>query len=171
MHKKSFFNGFLVWIACMPDHLPLFMLCWAELLACLILCLSLCYAEQPHNILCSYTFFQNFQISWQFASSPTCFIRFQPNLVTSKYLWMATKVISLKINRKSCGVTGVKKAHFKKMLLLLQFTWDDLEIFAHEQASQSLQNVLERIFDLRLFGVTGFNLKSNQQKRFFFYTL
>ena len=59
----------------------------------------------------------------QSASSSTCFIGFLPNLVRSKYGWMATKLMGLKIHPGSFGVTGVKKMILRKTLLLLQITW------------------------------------------------
>ena len=59
----------------------------------------------------------------QSASSSTCLIGFLPNLVRSKYGWMATKLMGLKIHPGSFGVTGVKKMILRKTLLLLQITW------------------------------------------------
>ena len=52
------------------------------------------------------SFFLSFS---QSASSSTCLIGFLPNLVRSKYGWMATKLMGLKIHPGSFGVTGVKK--------------------------------------------------------------
>ena len=59
----------------------------------------------------------------QSASSSTCLIGFLPNLVRSKYGWMATKLMGLKTHPGSFGVTGVKKMILRKTLLLLQITW------------------------------------------------
>ena len=66
------------------------------------------------------SFFLSFS---QSASSSTCLIGFLPNLVRSKYGWMATKLMGLKIHPGSFGVTGVKKMILRKTLLLLQITW------------------------------------------------
>ena len=69
-------------------------------------------------------FFLSFFLSFsQSASSSTCLIGFLPNLVRSKYGWMATKLMGLKIHPGSFGVTGVKKMILRKTLLLLQITW------------------------------------------------
>ena len=59
----------------------------------------------------------------QSASSSTCLIGFLPNLVRSKYGWMATKLMGLKTHPGSLRVTGVKKMILRKTLLLLQITW------------------------------------------------
>ena len=70
------------------------------------------------------SFFLSFFLSFsQSASSSTCLIGFLPNLVRSKYGWMATKLMGLKIHPGSFGVTGVKKMILRKTLLLLQITW------------------------------------------------
>ena len=72
------------------------------------------------QFLVSSFFFLSFS---QSASSSTCLIGFLPNLVRSKYGWMATKLMGLKIHPGSFGVTGVKKMILRKTLLLLQITW------------------------------------------------
>ena len=80
----------------------------------------------PPNLLGSSTFLLSsfFLLSFsQSASSSTCLIGFLPNLVRSKYGWMATKLMGLKIHPGSFGVTGVKKMILRKTLLLLQITW------------------------------------------------
>ena len=64
------------------------------------------------------SFFLSFS---QFASSSTCLIGSLPNLVRSMYGWMASKVMGLKFEPGSFGVTGVKKVILLKTLLLLQF--------------------------------------------------
>ena len=60
----------------------------------------------------------------QSASSSTCLIGFLPNLVRSKYGWMATKLHG---SKNSSGVIwghkGFKKMILRKTLLLLQITW------------------------------------------------
>ena len=69
------------------------------------------------------SFFLSFFLSFsQSASSSTCLIRFLPNLVRSKYGWMATKLMGLKIHAGSFGVNRGQKCHFTKNATLLQIT-------------------------------------------------
>ena len=91
----------------------------------------------------------------QSASSSTCLIGFLPNLVRSKYGWMATKLMGLKIHPGSFGVTGVKKMILRKTLLLLQITWYGLVTYLSCNGLTLSTKVMGLKIHPGSFGVTG----------------